>query len=214
LRARLNIVWLMRDDAASAERELDAAIGSWSSASYQVQHFFALVSRCNLMLYDGRPEVAAELLARDEKPLDRSMLPRVTLVRIEVKDLRARIALALGAKAKDAAERERHLAGARKLAKQLARDAVPVAGVLSVLIEACATALAGDRSSAISKLRIAATTAETLDTMLHATAARRRLGEAIGGEEGATLIARADAWFAEQGVRNPERMAALFTPGW
>jgi hypothetical protein len=47
---------------------------------------------------------------------------------------------------------------------------------------------------------------------LHATLARRRVGELAGGPEGARAIAEADAWLAAQGVRAPERMARLFMP--
>jgi hypothetical protein len=41
---------------------------------------------------------------------------------------------------------------------------------------------------------------------------RRRLGELVGGPEGAREIAEADAWMASQGVRAPERLARLFLP--
>jgi hypothetical protein len=47
---------------------------------------------------------------------------------------------------------------------------------------------------------------------LHATLARRRVGEITGGTEGACAIAQADAWRAGQGVRAPERLARLFMP--
>ena len=44
-------------------------------------------------------------------------------------------------------------------------------------------------------------------------AARRGLGQLIGGGRGRELIAAADAWLTGQGVRNPARMAAVFAPG-
>jgi hypothetical protein len=47
---------------------------------------------------------------------------------------------------------------------------------------------------------------------LHATVARRRLGELLGGNEGAGLVVAADAWMREHGVRDPDRMAALLAP--
>ncbi len=48
---------------------------------------------------------------------------------------------------------------------------------------------------------------------LFAAAARRRLGEAIGGEAGRSLIAQADAWMSAQSIVNPGRMAACYAPG-
>ena len=46
-----------------------------------------------------------------------------------------------------------------------------------------------------------------------AAAARRHLGNLVGGDEGRALIARADAWLIGQGITNPARMAAGITPG-
>jgi hypothetical protein len=47
---------------------------------------------------------------------------------------------------------------------------------------------------------------------LHATLARRRLGELAGGAGGAREVAAADAWLAAQDVRAPERLARLYMP--
>jgi hypothetical protein len=50
--------------------------------------------------------------------------------------------------------------------------------------------------------------------ILHATAARRRLGELSDGEAGRALSAEADSWYAAQGVKNPARMTEMVLPGW
>ncbi|HWO25318.1 MAG TPA: hypothetical protein VNO30_41545 [Kofleriaceae bacterium] len=47
---------------------------------------------------------------------------------------------------------------------------------------------------------------------LHATLARRRLGELTGGAEGERAVAEADAWLLARGVRVPERLARVFMP--
>jgi hypothetical protein len=44
-------------------------------------------------------------------------------------------------------------------------------------------------------------------------AARWRLGGLLGGDDGASEIEGARAWFEAQGVRNPGRMAAMLAPG-
>ena len=54
---------------------------------------------------------------------------------------------------------------------------------------------------------------DAADMALHATVARRRRGELAGGDDGRALIEAADAWMAGQGIRNPERMAAMLAPG-
>lgn len=48
---------------------------------------------------------------------------------------------------------------------------------------------------------------------LQAAAARRRLGEMVGGDRGRSQVAEADAWMAGQNIRVPPRMAALYAPG-
>ena len=48
---------------------------------------------------------------------------------------------------------------------------------------------------------------------LYAAAARRALGQLVGGDEGRALIARCDAWMAGQGIRVPEKMARACVSG-
>ena len=45
-------------------------------------------------------------------------------------------------------------------------------------------------------------------------AARRRLGQVIGGERGAEMIANADDWMRNQGIKNPLLMTRMLAPGW
>ena len=70
----------------------------------------------------------------------------------------------------------------------------------------------GDRSNAVELLTPAVDDFESLEMRLHAAAARRRLGQLVGGDEGRTLVAQADSWMTGQGIRNPTRMAAMIAP--
>jgi hypothetical protein len=47
----------------------------------------------------------------------------------------------------------------------------------------------------------------------HSAAARRRLGEMLGGDEGAALIRDADHRLTGQGVRRPDRLTRMLAPG-
>ena len=49
--------------------------------------------------------------------------------------------------------------------------------------------------------------------LLYAAAARRRLGEMLGGDEGRALVETADAWMRSETIVNPERMTEVFAPG-
>jgi hypothetical protein len=46
-----------------------------------------------------------------------------------------------------------------------------------------------------------------------AAAARRRLGELLGGDEGRDHLEATDAFFMDELVRSPERLTGLLAPG-
>ncbi len=213
LRTRLNLIWLARDDPKGAERDLEGAIASWTpwTATYQVQHFYGLFGRCELELYRENSGRAAEYLEEQLAALRASQLMRVWIVRTEASYLRGRVAVAVAASGKD---RESNLRLAAKLAGDLAKQRSPVAQALSMLLRASIARVRGDEGSASALLRRALPALEARDTLLLENAARRRLGETLGGDEGTALIAHADEWMAGQRVRNPARLASMLVPGW
>ena len=50
-------------------------------------------------------------------------------------------------------------------------------------------------------------------SVLYLGFARRRLGELLGGDEGASLIAEADAFLRAGGALDPARLVATLMPG-
>ncbi len=214
VRARLALVGLVRDDPAGASTDVEEAIGSWApqSDAFQVQHFWALFSRCEISLYQGQAARAAAQMAADLGALRRSLLLRLPLVSVEILHLRARIALAVGAAA--GGKRRAQAAEALALSRKLAALPLPLARATVPLVEAGAAMLLDDRPRATARLQAAERELEALGMALHAAATRRRLGEFAGGERGADLVAAADAWMTAQGVRNPTRLVGMLLPGW
>ena len=49
---------------------------------------------------------------------------------------------------------------------------------------------------------------------LCAAAARRRLGEFLGGTRGQEEIDRADRWMSDQKIKNPANMASMIVTPW
>jgi hypothetical protein len=47
---------------------------------------------------------------------------------------------------------------------------------------------------------------------LHRAVAQRRLGELIGGDEGASRIAASESWMHSEGIRDPQKVAYVFAP--
>jgi hypothetical protein len=218
LRTRCYLLWLVRDDPERAERDLQACREAWlgPERSFHVQHFFLMYARCECALYRGDYRRAEQLLAESARPLRRSLMLRLATIRSIVRHLEARIALCeaadLAATGRLEAARRR-AKDALKPARRLARETIPLARAWALVIEAAAAHIAGRNEQAEALLRRGVAGLERTDTMLYAVAARRRLGELLGGKTGRELVAEADVWMRERGIYRPSRMAALLVPG-
>ena len=84
---------------------------------------------------------------------------------------------------------------------------------MAVLIQALAAVQNASPGQAAELLRQAIAALEAVETHAYAAAAKRRLGQLIGGAEGDALIAASDAWMQEQEVANPQRLTAMLAPG-
>jgi hypothetical protein len=70
-----------------------------------------------------------------------------------------------------------------------------------------------DRRLAERLMCVAAEQLDAIEMRLYAAAARRRLGQLLGGDQGRGLIVQADVWMTGQGIKNPARMTAMLVPG-
>ncbi len=219
LRCGFQGVWLVRDDdVTEAERDIVEALASWAPSrdSYHIQHLLALYTRTDLCFYAGDWQRARKLLEDDAEPLRRSLLERPPLNGLLVGHQRAKVLLAqvAGSPTMPASERRALLARAAAKGRWMARHPLPLARAQSWLVHAGVAAAAGDDAAAVEQLRSAVGALEALDTHLWANAARRRLGQTLGGDEGAAHLARADAWMAAQGIKSAPRITAMLVPGW
>jgi hypothetical protein len=182
----------------------------WSQQGFHVQHMNRLYDEAQIALYQqphGR--AAHDCLAEGWTTFTWSHFYRVQQVRIFMRDLHARCALAAaGSAGLDAGP---FLRIAEQDAGLLQREQAPWAEELARLIHAQVALARG--ATAVTLLREAITGFERVAMALHAAAARRLLGQAVGGEEGQTLIAQADGWMKGQRIEKPGRLAALLSPG-
>ncbi len=215
LRTRLNVVWLAADDPDTAEWDLEDAIEAWRvpDQGFQVQHFWALFARCELALYIDEPYLAAEHLERDLGALRRSLLLRIELVRVELIHLRGRVELALAAAASNDELRRRHLRAALGFASTLEHAELPMAPALALLLRAGVAHLEGDLAAEIDLLRRASEVLTSTETMLYANAARLRLADAVGGDDGVEMRKTALADLRARTVQNPDAVADVLVPG-
>jgi hypothetical protein len=204
------IVQLGADDPAEARRELRQAMGRWTQRGFHVQHHNALLAQVYIDLYSGDGTAALRDIAEQWPAYASSLLLRIQHVRIDVRQLHARSALAAAVTAPDPRSL---LSIAERDAHRLEREQVPWAQAHAAYVRAALAQARGNTSTALAQLARAASLYDAADMPLYAAATRRRLGESLGGEEGKALVAEADAWMTAQSIRNPPRMTAMYAPG-
>ncbi|HUQ04191.1 MAG TPA: AAA family ATPase [Kofleriaceae bacterium] len=198
-----NLVWLVADDPAQGRARLRDAMARWSRRdTFHVEHWWAMQADAHIDLYAGDGKAATAGLAARWSGLERSLIMRCQLTRIEAWSVRGRASLV----ANDLRAAE---ADARRIARERMAWSAPVVAMLRAGIAAAR----GDDEKASTLLTSAVPGFEAANMALHAAIARRRLGALRGGERGRELVAAADAWLAGQGVRRPDRFAALLAPG-
>jgi hypothetical protein len=143
------------------------------------------------------------------------MLLRVQVLRIETLAFQTRAALQVAAMERPPAggDRARMLEAARRLAGKIEREQVAWSAPLVPLARAAIADLEGERTRALELLDAAARGFEAVEMGLHAAVARRRRGQLIGGDTGATLVGAADLWMMDQRITNVRAMTELLAPG-
>ncbi len=209
LRTRLNPIWLAADDPDRARDEVISAMTAWPRQGFHLQHYTSLAALAQIELYTGDTEVAWKHIESQVKALEKSLLLRTQGLRIDAAHLRARLALA-SASGKG---RERRLRIAETSARIIAKEQMAWSDPLAALIRAALAHQQGDAETSIALTRAALAGLEQADMALYAAAARRRLGELLGGDEGREMIARADEWLSRQQVKNPSAVTRLMAPG-
>jgi hypothetical protein len=206
-----NVVRLARDEPEEVARDLERASWSPSESGYHIQHWCELRARTELALYLGQPP-SLESFGASFAALRRSLLTRVQMVRTEAIWLRGRVALAIAAQG-SAREARAAIALAAACAKRLAGERSPVAHAWGALLAAGIAGRRGDVPEAVVRLLAAERAARQADLLLVEAAARRRRGELLGGDEGAALIASAEAFMADEAIVRPERMTDVLAGG-
>ena len=205
LRTRLNLIWLAADDPDRARAEVIEALKSWPHEGFHLQHYVSLHALAQIEIYTGDTEVAEKHVEGQWQALEDSMLLRIPAVRVEAMQLRARAALATGDKSK--------LRLAEKMARKMVKVEMSWSKPYATLIRAAIAHQRGEAVKEITLLTEAIQSSDAADMRLHAAAARRCLGQVMGGEQGQRLIAEADAWMVGQKIKNPAAMARMLATG-
>ena len=210
LRTRLNLIWLAADKPDEARQEVINALLAWPQEGFHLQHYTSLQALAQIELYTGDAEVALKHINGQWRALEKSMLLRIQGLRIDALHLQARAALAVAASRKNPAPL---LKSAGRLAKRIEKEKMLWSSPFVSLVRAGMANIRGEADESAVLLSTAVEGFEVADMGLYAAAARRRLGQTLGGERGRELIAEADAWMLKQTIKNPERLTRMLAPG-
>jgi hypothetical protein len=205
-----NLLPLAFGSVDEARQQLREAMARWSRSGVHVQHYRELFSQMHIDLFTGDGPTAYARVLERWPALAKAQLFRVRMIHLVMIDLRARAALATAVTRPDG---EPLLRRARRDARLLERGGMawcrPAAQVLRA-------ALAAERApeAAAAELRAAAEGFDRADMAMHAAAVRRRLGRLLGGDEGKTMVAGAEAWLRAAGVSAVDGLVAMLMPGW
>jgi hypothetical protein len=193
-----SMTWLVEDRPDVAIEEASAAVAPFPESPYLLPHYHHLFAIAQAELYRGNPAVAWRAIEDAWKGLDQSRLLMVQCLRCEIRHLHARAAIALA----PGSEREDELrAVVRAEARKIERDDVAPSAPFAAALRA-ALVTGDDRRH---ELEQAFAGFEAAGMRLYANACRHRLGAA----QRETAL----AFFAVQGIKNPERMVAMLVPG-
>jgi hypothetical protein len=198
------------DRAEEGHRELSEEMERWSKEGFHIQRPASLYMKTHMLLYLHK-EGASEQAAREmQQALRESHATLVQTMRMASWDALGRAQVAT---ARTAVNPAAYLKAAERSAARLDRQKRPDARSLATLIRAGIASCKGDLDKARESLELALSGLAACGLVLFASAARRHLGQLIGGDQGKALVAEVDRWMTSQGIRNPARMTAVYAPG-
>jgi eukaryotic-like serine/threonine-protein kinase len=204
-----NLLWLVHDDPDGAERVVNESMGRWSRRSFQTQHYYELQARANVDLYRGDIKSALDRMTAGVKELRRAMQMRIFVTRLKANHTLARAAIRVAIETKNLET----LHQAQAVSRLLHGEPNLAAPAIATLIDAGIIMARGDGDRAVSKLREAAAALERADLSAYARSARIYLGRALAGDEGREMTALAEKELRNEGVRDVDKLAALFVAG-
>ena len=207
------VAWLAANEPGRARDELREAMSQWSSREFQMQHYFSLVAEAEIALFEGQGTAARRNLHGQWAGLQRSLVLRAQVFRVESRYLQGRCALSAALEMGGSAEADSLLRSSEREASAIESENLAWGNPLGKLLCAGATSMRGRVDRAVHLLEGAEKEFSLADMALHAAIAKRRRGELIGGDPGRALVDESETWMRGEQIRNPQGMAMMLAPG-
>ncbi len=206
------LLLLLDDQPAEARQALRAAISQWSQQGFHLQHYFELMAEVEICHYGGDYQQAWDWVSRRWPALSRSFLLRVQTNLITMHHVHGRAAVALAAV--ETPQRQQDLLRiAESDAAVMERENMAWSNPQAKLLRAAVAWVRRQRDQALALLTQAEADFRLADMALYAAVTQRRRGQLLADATGQKLVADADAWMANQRIRNPARFTATYAPG-
>jgi eukaryotic-like serine/threonine-protein kinase len=205
-----NLIWLCSDDIAEADRHVRLGTECLSSESYTSLHWMESIAAAHLDLYRGSPVRALQRLQGSWGALKASMQLRIGVVKHEMFELRARCAVA--SSCVEPVNKAKYLRDARASARALVSSPLPFAAATAALLSGCIAHVEGNDGVAADDLQRAMSHFRRLGMEMHAAGCAFQLGSVLGGTRGNGFRLQAEAWFSEQEIVRPDKVAWLLVP--
>lgn len=207
------LMYLVKDKITDAKREATRAIELWSHQGVHNQHWHNLLALGEIALYSEDGLDAWKLTEERYPSLQRSLTLRPQVSYISAMRLRARCALAATNKESRIRQRKYLLKSAEQDAQRIEHENMPWGNALAHLIHAGVAASSKQTDNAIHHLVLAESKCRAADMLLFANVAHRRYGQLIGGENGKSMVEKANKWMVGQKIKNPDRITSMLAPG-
>ncbi|MEO8699585.1 MAG: protein kinase [Kofleriaceae bacterium] len=205
-----SLVHLAADRPETAIAEADAAIEPFPRETYLGPHYHHLFAIVQAALYRGHAAEAWAAVEAAWKEIEGARFLSAQCLRVEIRHLRARTALAVAAIEPRRARKLHDVALAD--AARIARDDVGPAAPFAAMIRAGVARARGAHGDTHSALEAAVRGFDAAHMAMYAHAARYRFGELVGGTRGSELRDGATAWMTGQGIVRPAAMIAMLAP--
>ena len=211
-----NAAWLVSDQASLAREHLEQGRAEWQAPGVQLSHCWMLVGEANLALYAGEKDRLWAMVERDWPRFVAAQFLRIAMLRVQLLHLRSVAALCeagtqqrLGFASDARRLRQEARSSAARLAKQRISFARPLAELTLAAVDMSVGNLEAGRSGLLRSIDLFG----KQDMRLYAAAAKTRLGQLLGGHEGAALVHQGQAAFTAEGIVKPSNMLELLAPG-
>ncbi len=203
-----SLVEVFTGDLDRARQVIDEGRSTWKASRYTVTGFFLDYAEVPLLIARGEWQQAATKIDVSLENARRWQFLRVISIREEMFDLYARSFASLAIHTNDRAAASE----ARAMARRLRRSAHPMSRARAEVIEAGLYSMAGEHERAGAYWQAALPLFEGCGMRAHQAAVRLRLASVSSGDEAARLRASAEAYCADEGILDLERLGRVLAP--